>query len=78
MRVGLGLVCLFLVSAAAFGQGGNATITGTITDSTRAVVAGATVEAKNTANGIELYWGVEYRRELYDLGFAGRHLCRHG
>ena len=78
MRLGLGLVCLFLAGVTAFGQVGNGTITGTITDQAGAVVAGATVEAKNTETGVVYHRGVDYRRELYDLGFAGRHLRRHG
>src|SRR5579871_5223232 len=35
----------------AFGQGGTATITGTITDPSGSVIAGAAVEAKNTETG---------------------------
>ncbi len=52
MRLGLGFVCLFLVSSTAFGQGGNAIITGTITDPAGAVIAGAAVEARNTETGL--------------------------
>ncbi len=43
---------LVVVAALAFGQGGNGSITGTITDPARAVVAAATVEAKNTETGV--------------------------
>src|SRR5580658_1385374 len=45
---------LFLMAASflAFGQVGNGTITGVVTDSTGAVVAGTTVEAKNTETGV--------------------------
>ncbi len=52
MRFGLVLVCLFLVSLSMFGQVGNGTITGTVTDPVGAVVPGASVEAKNTATGV--------------------------
>ncbi len=48
----LRLVCLFLVSLTAFGQGGNGTITGTIADPAGAVVPNAAVEAKNTGTGV--------------------------
>ena len=78
MRLGLGFVCLFLVSLTAFGQGGNATITGTITDPAGAVVTGAAVEARNTETGLVYTGASSTRRKLYDLGFAGRHLRRHG
>src|ERR1700683_1784047 len=43
---------LMLFASLAFGQVGNGTITGVVTDSTGAVVAGAPVEAKNTETGI--------------------------
>jgi Carboxypeptidase regulatory-like domain len=46
-------VCAFvLVAAMAFGQVGNGTITGTVTDPAGAVIPGAAVEAKNTATGV--------------------------
>jgi hypothetical protein len=49
----LHLVTLLLVfSSLAFGQVGNGTITGALTDASGAVVAGTTVEAKNTATGV--------------------------
>src|SRR4051812_7434984 len=51
-RVQFTLVCLFLISLPAFGQGGGGTITGTISDPAGAVVAGATVEARNTETGV--------------------------
>ena len=35
----------------AFGQGGNGTITGTITDPTGLAIAGATIQAKNAETG---------------------------
>jgi hypothetical protein len=48
----LKLVCLFALGLTAFGQGGNGTITGTVTDPAGAVVAGAAVEAKNAETGV--------------------------
>jgi len=44
--------CFVIVASWAFGQGGNGTITGAITDPGGAVVPGATVEARNTATGV--------------------------
>ena len=44
-------VCLFAFALAAFGQGDRGTITGTIADSTGAVVATASVQAKNIQTG---------------------------
>ncbi len=41
-----------MLASLAFGQVGNGTITGTVTDPAGAVVAGAAVEAKNTATGV--------------------------
>src|SRR5580704_10989685 len=52
MRLGLVLVCLFLVSTVAFGQGGNASITGTVTDPAGAVVGGASIELKQVETGV--------------------------
>jgi Carboxypeptidase regulatory-like domain len=43
---------LVMLASLAFGQGGNGSITGTITDPAGAVVAAATVEAKNTETGV--------------------------
>jgi len=45
------VACLAVVAAMAFGQGGNGTITGTVTDPVGAVVAGAAIEARNTQTG---------------------------
>ncbi|HEY7391964.1 MAG TPA: TonB-dependent receptor [Bryobacteraceae bacterium] len=46
-------IALFaFLAALAFGQGGTGTITGTITDPTGLPVAGANVEARNTATGV--------------------------
>jgi hypothetical protein len=44
--------CLLFVALFAFGQVGNGTITGTITDQAGAVVAGAKIEAKNSETGV--------------------------
>ncbi|HEY1756893.1 MAG TPA: TonB-dependent receptor [Bryobacteraceae bacterium] len=50
---GLQLVVLLVaVASLAFGQVGNGTITGTVTDPAGAVVAGATVTAKNAETGV--------------------------
>ena len=46
------VACLVMVASLAFGQGGNGTITGTLTDPGGAVIPGATVEAQNTATGV--------------------------
>jgi len=49
----LQLVAVFLVVASvAFGQVGNGTITGVVTDPAGAVIPGASVEAKNTNTGV--------------------------
>ncbi|MGH9647610.1 MAG: carboxypeptidase-like regulatory domain-containing protein, partial [Bryobacteraceae bacterium] len=45
------LVCLLLVALAAFGQGGNGSFTGTITDSSGAVVPNVSIEVKNSETG---------------------------
>jgi hypothetical protein len=52
MRPGLVVVCLIAFGVSAFGQTANGTITGTVTDPTGAVVAGASVQAKNTETGL--------------------------
>jgi hypothetical protein len=46
------IIFLLFVASLAFGQVGNGTITGTVTDPVGAVVPGATVEAKNVATGV--------------------------
>src|SRR5215472_7343976 len=45
------IVCLATVALPAFGQGVNATITGTVTDPSGSVVSGVSVEAKNVETG---------------------------
>src|SRR5437867_1032795 len=42
---------VFVVSGIAFGQGDRGTITGTISDAAKAVVGGASIEAKNADSG---------------------------
>ena len=41
------ILCVFVVILAAFAQGNRGTITGAVTDSTEAVVAGATVKVRD-------------------------------
>jgi Carboxypeptidase regulatory-like domain len=45
-------LCLLFAALLAFGQVGNGTITGTVTDQAGAVVAGAPVQIKNTDTGV--------------------------
>jgi hypothetical protein len=45
------LLCLLCVTPALFAQGNTGTVSGTVTDSSGAVVAGATVQLTNTAGG---------------------------
>ena len=45
-------LCLSFAAVMAFGQVGNGTITGVLTDPTGAVIAGTAVEAKNTETGV--------------------------
>jgi hypothetical protein len=53
MRRVAGLFCCALLSGlVAYGQVGNGTITGTVSDQSGAVIVGATVEARNTATGV--------------------------
>ncbi len=47
------VICVFLTSALVFGQTFRGTILGTVTDPSGAVVAGATVKARNEATGLE-------------------------
>ncbi|HXP83931.1 MAG TPA: TonB-dependent receptor [Bryobacteraceae bacterium] len=52
MRSAFVLLCLVAVSLCAFGQAGNGTITGTVSDPAGAVVANASVEARNAETGV--------------------------
>src|SRR5690242_2497946 len=45
-------LCLFACACMAFGQAGSGTITGTIADPAGAVIANASVEARNTETGV--------------------------
>ena len=45
------ILCLAATGLSAFGQGVNATITGTVTDPSGSVVSGVSVEAKNVETG---------------------------
>jgi hypothetical protein len=51
MRFVVGLSALYLCCVAVFAQSDRGTITGTVSDPAGAVVANATIEAKNTATG---------------------------
>src|SRR5438270_9898982 len=51
MRSLTGLACFFLVCGAGFAQSDRGTITGTISDPAGAVVAGASLEARNNDTG---------------------------
>ena len=53
-RIALRLGMVLLLSVAAFGQGTTARLTGTVSDTTGAVVAGARVTITNEASGAEL------------------------
>ncbi len=53
MRLIFKSVCLLLVSGVLFAQSDKGTITGTVADPAGAVVAGATVEAKNSETGVQ-------------------------
>jgi len=57
MRIVWVFVCLLLAVPAAFGQAGTGTITGTVIDPAGAVIAGATIEVKNSQTGV-VYPGV--------------------
>ena len=49
----LALVCLLcLLSAPAFGQSANATVSGTVSDATNAVLPGVEIKAANNATGV--------------------------
>ena len=52
MRILSVSLLLLLISVAAFSQVGNGTITGTITDPVGAVIAGAAIDATNSATGV--------------------------
>jgi hypothetical protein len=51
MRCLTALACLLLFALAAFGQGGNGSITGTITDASGAVIPNVSIEVKNSDTG---------------------------
>jgi hypothetical protein len=52
MRCLTALACLLLFALAAYGQGGNGSITGTVTDSSGAVAPNVSLAAKNTDTGV--------------------------
>src|SRR5207249_10411458 len=53
MRMRVVLICVLLVSLAAFGQTFRGTILGTVTDASGAVVSGAKVTVRNVGTGLE-------------------------
>ncbi len=52
VQFGLAVVCLFAATLAAFGQGGSASITGTITDPAGALISSAAIELKQAETGV--------------------------
>lgn len=62
--------CMTLAAPLMFGQGGNGTITGTVTDPAGAVIPGATVEARNTQTGVVYTGGNQRGGSLYDFGIC--------
>src|ERR1041385_7701104 len=52
LMVGTVMVLSFMLSAYTFAQTSNATLGGTVSDSTGALIPGVTVTARNTATGI--------------------------
>ena len=59
-------LCLLFAGLLAFGQVGNGTITGTVTDPAGAVIAGATVQAKNAETGV-VFKGVSTNAGAYSI-----------
>ena len=51
------VACLLLLALAAFGQGGNGTITGTITDASGGVAPNVSIDAKNSDTGAVFHGG---------------------
>ena len=66
LRLATFAVCLLVSTAMAFGQVGNGTITGTVSDQAGAVIAGANVEVKNTGTGVA-YNGVTSSAGVYTV-----------
>jgi len=67
IRLSLRLIgFLVVVASVAFGQGGNGTITGTISDPAGAVVASAAVDATNAETGV-VYTGVSTNAGVYTI-----------
>jgi Carboxypeptidase regulatory-like domain len=66
MQIRVVALCLLLASLVAFGQVGNGTITGIVTDQAGAVVAGAPVQIKNAETGVT-YSGVTTNSGNYTI-----------
>src|SRR5271170_1646837 len=66
MRILAVTLCALFFAAAAFPQTSTGTITGTVTDPAGAVVAGASVEVRNTDTGV-LYPTVTTNTGLYTV-----------
>ncbi len=66
LRIAAFAFCLSLAGLTAFGQVGNGTITGTVTDPAGAVVAGAKVDAKNAQTGV-VYSGAASTAGVYTI-----------
>src|SRR5579872_2460027 len=61
------LAFLIIFASLAFGQVGNGTITGVVTDPTGATIAATAVEAKNTQTGV-IFRGVSTNAGDYTIG----------
>ena len=75
----LGQICLSLIllSHVAQGQGTQSTILGTVTDSSGAVVTGATVTVKNEGTNIERTMTTDDAGDYRIAGLVRRHFDAH-
>jgi hypothetical protein len=67
MRLGSVAVCLFIFALTTFAQGDRGTITGVVSDPAGAVVANASIEAKNSETGV-VFQSVSTATGNYTLG----------